>query len=193
MKGNHLIETRLIGQAGLAGTGSIGRVTGNLDELPTLPERIRQILNIISSAERKPGYMICFIMYDITSNKVRTLIAKFLLKKGCTRVQKSIFMADMPSEEVQDIAQKLTEIQKMYDNNDSILIVPLSEDYARAMKIIGQEVSLDLILHDKNTLISRLKTQNQGKMSHRNVISLCTSTFAPEIKRKLFLPTSVGG
>lgn len=96
--------------------------------------------------------MICFIMYDITSNKVRTLIAKFLLKKGCRRVQKSIFMADMPSDEVQDIAQKLTEIQKMYDNNDSILIVPLSEDYARAMKIIGQEVDIDLILHSKNTL-----------------------------------------
>ena len=96
--------------------------------------------------------MICFIMYDITSNKVRTLIAKFLLKKECTRVQKSIFMADMPSDEVQDIAQKLTEIQKMYDNNDSILIVPLSEDYARAMKIIGQDVDIDLILHSKNTL-----------------------------------------
>ena len=91
-------------------------------------------------------------MYDITSNKVRTLIAKFLLKKGYTRIQKSIFMADMPADEVQDIAQKLTEIQKMYDNNDSILIVPLSEDYARAMKIIGQEVDIDLILHSKNTL-----------------------------------------
>lgn len=76
----------------------------------------------------------------------------FLLKKGSTRVQKSIFMADMPSDEVQDIAQKLTEILKMYDNNDSILIVPLSEDYARAMKIIGQEVDIDLILHSKNTL-----------------------------------------
>lgn len=38
MKGNHLIETKLIGQAGLAGTGSIGRVTENLDELPTLPK-----------------------------------------------------------------------------------------------------------------------------------------------------------
>lgn len=96
--------------------------------------------------------MICFIMYDITSNRVRTSIAKFLLKKGCTRVQKSIFMADMPSDEVQDIAQKLSEIQKMYDNNDSILIVPLSEDYARAMKIIGQDVDIDLILHSKNTL-----------------------------------------
>ena len=73
MKGNHLIETKLIGQAGLSGKGTIGGARGNLDELPTLPERIRQILNIISSAERKPGYMICFIMYDITSNKVRTI------------------------------------------------------------------------------------------------------------------------
>lgn len=101
MKGNHLIETRLIGSAGLSGAGTIGRTTGCLDELSTLPERIRQILNIIYSAERKPGNMICFIMYD---------------------------------------------------NNDSILIVPLSEDYARAMKIIGQEVDVDLILHSKNTL-----------------------------------------
>ena len=61
-------------------------------------------------------------------------------------------MTDMPSDALQDIAMKLTEIQKMYDNNDSILIVPLSEDYARAMKIIGQEVDIDLILHSKNTL-----------------------------------------
>lgn len=61
-------------------------------------------------------------------------------------------MADMPSDALQDIAMKLTDIQKMYDNNDSILIVPLSEDYARAMKIIGQEVDVDLILHSKNTL-----------------------------------------
>lgn len=78
--------------------------------------------------------------------------SKVPTEKRCTRVQKSIFMADMPSEEVQDIAQKLTKIQKMYDNNDSILIVPLSEDYARAMKIIGQDVNIDLILHSKNTL-----------------------------------------
>lgn len=152
MKGSHLIETRLISSAGLSDAGTIGRTTGYLDEILTLPERIRLIMNIISSAERKPGYMICFIMYDITSNKVRTLIAKFLQGKGCTRVQKSIFMADMPSDALQDIAMKLTEIQKMYDNNDSILIVPLSEDYARAMKIIGQEVDIDLILHSKNTL-----------------------------------------
>lgn len=61
-------------------------------------------------------------------------------------------MASLPSETINDISQKLIDIQRMYDNNDSILVVPLSDDYARAMKIIGQEVNLDLILHDKNTL-----------------------------------------
>lgn len=152
MKSNYIIETKLIGNAGLSGSSNIGTSTGNLDDIPTLTERIRQILRIVTTSETKPGYMICFIMYDISSNKVRGIIAKFLLNRGCTRVQKSIFMASLPSETINDISQKLIDIQKMYDNNDSILIVPLSDDYARAMKIIGQEVNLDLILHDKNTL-----------------------------------------
>lgn len=152
MKSNYIIETRLIGNAGLSGSSNIGGSTGNLDDIPTLTERIRQILRIVTSTETKPGYMICFIMYDISSNKVRGIIAKFLLNRGCTRVQKSIFMASLPSETINDISQKLIDIQRMYDNNDSILVVPLSDDYARAMKIIGQEVNLDLILRDKNTL-----------------------------------------
>ena len=152
MKSNYIIETKLIGNAGLSGSSNIGTSTGNLDDIPTLTERIRQILRIVTTSETKPGYMICFIMYDISSNKVRGIIAKFLLNRGCTRVQKSIFMASLPSETINDISQKLIDIQKMYDNNDSILIVPLSDDYARAMKIIGQEVNLDLIMHDKNTL-----------------------------------------
>lgn len=152
MKSNYIIETRLIQKAGQSGSTNIGGNVGMNDDIPTLTERIRQILKIISTSETKPGYMICFIMYDISSNKVRTIISKFLLNRGCTRIQKSIFMASLPSDTVKDIETKLTEIQKMYENNDSILIVPLSDDYARAMKIIGQEVSLDLILHDKNTL-----------------------------------------
>lgn len=152
MKSNYIIETKIIEHAGLSGSSNIGRCTGNIEDIPTLTERIRQILKIVTTSETKPGYMICFIMYDISSNKVRGIIAKFLLNRGCTRVQKSIFMASLPSETINDISQKLIDIQKMYDNNDSILIVPLSDDYARAMKIIGQEVNLDLILHDKNTL-----------------------------------------
>lgn len=152
MDSNYVLDDKLIRGTGLSGNPEIGRVQGTLDDMPSLPDRIRQILGIVLSSNRKPGNMICFIMYDISSNKVRTLVAKYLLGKGCSRVQKSIFMADLPSDEYQKIANNLSEMQKMYDNEDSILVVPLSEDYARAMRIIGQQVDLDLIMHTKNTL-----------------------------------------
>ena len=46
----------------------------------------------------------------------------------------------------------LTEVQSTYENEDSILIVPISSEYLRSMKIIGQKIELDIIMHNKNTL-----------------------------------------
>ena len=60
-------------------------------ELPDLKCRIQKILGMIESPTRNPGNMLFFVMYDIESNKVRRLVAKYLEEKGCTRVQKSIF------------------------------------------------------------------------------------------------------
>lgn len=91
-----------------------------------------------------------FIMYDITSNKVRKLVAKYLEKKGCTRVQRSIFLADLPAKEYEIIKSDLVEVQAAYDNNDSILIIPISIGYLDSMKIIGQDINIDLITHKKN-------------------------------------------
>ncbi len=142
----------VINASGLFGSRVVGRPCGDLDELSTLPERIHRILNIVLYKKRKPGYMICFIMYDITSNKVRSRIAKYLLGKGCTRIQKSIFMADLPASAYDEINEALVEVQRLYENNDSILIVPLSEDYVKAMKVIGQQVDMDLMMHEKTTL-----------------------------------------
>ena len=145
-------RTGIIKAAGLSSTGIITRNPCDVDDLPTLPERIRRILNIVLYKKRKRDYMICFIMYDITSNKVRNRIAKYLLSKGCTRIQKSIFMADLPTSAYDEINEALVEVQNLYENNDSILIVPLSEDYVKAMRIIGQQVDMDLMMHTKTTL-----------------------------------------
>ena len=76
----------------------------------------------------------------------------YLQRKGCTRVQKSIFLADLPISDYQEIRDDLTEVQAAYDNNDSILVVPISTDHLRSMKIIGQSVAVDVIMHNKNTL-----------------------------------------
>lgn len=96
--------------------------------------------------------MLFFVMYDIESDKTRRLVVKYLENKGCTRIQKSIFLADLPMDKYQAIRDDLTEVQAAYNNNDSILVVPITTDYLRAMKIIGQNINVDIITHTKNTM-----------------------------------------
>jgi CRISPR-associated protein Cas2 len=96
--------------------------------------------------------MLFFVMYDISSNKVRNLVSKYLIEQGCTRIQCSIFLADLPDNKYEKIKNDLAEVQSAYDNNDSIIIVPVPQGYLQAMKIIGQDINIDLITHQVNTL-----------------------------------------
>ncbi len=64
-------------------------IAGPLDGLR---ERIKKILDI-GNRNLKATDMLYFIMYDIENDKVRAQIAKYLIKRGCLRVQKSIFFA----------------------------------------------------------------------------------------------------
>lgn len=70
----------------------------------------------------------------------------------CFRIQKSIFLADTPAETMDKIRSDLKEVQECYDNDDSILVVPISTDYLQAMKIIGKTIDVDIIMQTKNTL-----------------------------------------
>ncbi len=92
-------------------------------------------------------------MYDIENDKIRRLIAKYLEKKGLIRIQKSIFIADTEPKLFEEIRQTLKEIQEMYENNDSIILVPISADEVRSMKIIGKNIDIDLISGNSNVLI----------------------------------------
>lgn len=124
----------------------------DINSLPTLEERLHKLLGIVNATKRPPNHMLFFIMYDIESNKVRRQIVKYLQSKGCTRVQKSIFLADLPTPDFEKIKSDLTEVQACYDNQDSILVVPISTDYLKAMKVIGQQINVDIITHSKNTI-----------------------------------------
>lgn len=121
-------------------------------QLKPIHERIQEIFHLMNKNTRPAGNILFFVMYDISNNRVRNLIAKYLIDQGCVRVQRSIFLADLPSDKYDKIRSDLAEVQSAYENIDSILIVPISESYLESMKIIGQEVNLDLILHRKNTL-----------------------------------------
>ena len=146
-------KMRKIKRAGLEGVPKIReKIENQTDPLQPLNERIEQILGIVKGLSKKNNEMIYFVMYDIENNKVRTQVAKYLIKKGCTRVQKSIFLANTGRVVYDEIKNDLKEVQECYENNDSILLVPVSTDEIKAMKVIGQNVDFDLILKNKNTL-----------------------------------------
>lgn len=122
------------------------------DKLISLEDRVNKILGIVNRKNRSAGSMLFFVMYDISSNMVRKQVVKYLEKKGCLRVQKSIFLADLDAYVYNEIKNDLTEVQAAYDNNDSILVLPFSVDYLKSMKIIGKQIELDVILHNRSTL-----------------------------------------
>ena len=149
----HYIEVlRKLKNSGLEHSPQVNRPVGHLDDLPSLKERVDVILGITNKEKRTQGNMLFFVMYDIESNKVRYYVVKYLERMGCHRIQKSIFLADIDMEKYERIKTDLAEVQALYENNDSILVCPVSSDLLRSMKVIGKNINLDIITHSKNTL-----------------------------------------
>jgi CRISPR-associated protein Cas2 len=142
----------LLKKAGLGESKPISDDKENLDDLPDLGDRINKILGICSNFSNNPTKMVYFVMYDIEDNKVRKYIADYLIKKGCVRVQKSIYLAETDRKIFGEIQQSLKEANELYDNKDSIFMVPVSTDELKAMKVIGKSIDFDVITGNKNTL-----------------------------------------
>jgi CRISPR-associated endonuclease Cas2 len=122
------------------------------DELLPLSDRIQKILGIFQGKPIKSTTMNFLIMYDIQNNKVRNLVAKYLIKNGCVRVQKSVFLVHSDHKKFDEIRQTLVEINDVYENDDSIILVPLNISDARSMKLIGKNVNIEQIIDPPNTI-----------------------------------------
>jgi CRISPR-associated protein Cas2 len=91
-------------------------------------------------------------MYDIENNKIRRTVAKYLEQKGCLRVQKSVFFARLHRKMHQEIAETLREIQQCYENEDTIMLLPVGEDMLNSLLCIGKTFELELQTSSKTTL-----------------------------------------
>lgn len=122
------------------------------DHLLPLSSRIEKILGIFQGKPQKSTTMNYLIMYDIQHNKIRNLVAKYLIKNGCVRVQKSVFLVHSDYKKFDEIRQTLIEINDVYENEDSIILVPLNISDARSMKLIGKNVNIEQIIDPPNTV-----------------------------------------
>lgn len=122
------------------------------DALESLAVRVKKILGLSEIIKNTNDRMLFFVMYDIENNKVRRLVSKYLQRKGCTRIQRSVFLGEASSETYSLVKHDLAAVQAAYENDDSIIVLPVSTDYLRMMKIIGQKIEVDVITHSRNTL-----------------------------------------
>jgi len=77
--------------SGIGDSPKISVDDDNGDAMTPLDERAQKILGLSGNARKRKDRMLFFVMYDIESDKVRRLIVKYLIREGCTRIQKSIF------------------------------------------------------------------------------------------------------
>jgi CRISPR-associated endonuclease Cas2 len=121
------------------------------NKLESLSNRIQAILQILKK-QMKSSEMNYLIFYDIADDKVRVQISKYLIKRGCKRIQKSVFLARSENKHFQQILADLKEVNSLYENNDSIILVPINSSDVRGMQLIGMNVDLTLITDKPSTL-----------------------------------------
>ena len=133
-------------------SGTSVRNVSEVDPVDDLNFRIKSILGLIGKEKIKGKEMIYMIMYDISDNKVRHQISKYLKRNGCMRIQRSVFIARSESKRFSEIKEALEEVNDYYQNEDSIILVPVNASDVRSMKVLGKNIQLDTLLDPPNTL-----------------------------------------
>jgi CRISPR-associated endonuclease Cas2 len=79
------------------------------------------------------------LSYDISNDRKRTRLAQLLLEQGCVRLQKSVFWgSDFSPKRLNTLRQKVQKrLEKDPDPNDSVLYVPIEQDYIGQMVWCG--------------------------------------------------------
>lgn len=124
-------------------------------QLNTLLPKAQAIIDLIQRNYETPQLqaMQCFICYDIENNKVRKYISDYLEREGCVRVQKSVFFANLATKIYDRLCRNLKEVNALYNNDDSIMVVPVYKESVRGMQVIGQEIDFHYIANKPEVVI----------------------------------------
>lgn len=87
--------------------------------------------------------ILAWMMYDISSNKARSRVAKKCKKYGMTRVQKSIFLGKLDMNRFDE----LTEIclGEIDEETDSVYLFPFCQEDFRRIQVLGQGFDKKLV------------------------------------------------
>lgn len=87
--------------------------------------------------------MLTWIIYDISSNKRRSKVAKACLDRGLYRVQKSVFLGELNNNQIDEVTIISEEL--IDKETDSVYIFPLCQDDFRKVRVLGQGFDEELV------------------------------------------------
>jgi CRISPR-associated protein Cas2 len=122
-------------------------------DLYSLKQRIEWIERFLHQQAPFRFDMLFFVMYDIEDHKVRRHVANYLKRNGCLRMQKSVFIGQATQKTYQSIAHTLAEINAMYQNGDSILVLPITQETITRLQVIGKEVNYRMVTNPPRVVI----------------------------------------
>lgn len=116
-------------------------VLQNADDSKWVPDH-ETLFEILNRNYENPKAMNCFIFYDIENNKLRVQLAKYFLRKGAQRIQKSVYLANISKKIYEEIFETLVELEQVLGERDSIFMVPIGEYHLAEMRMVGKDVDM---------------------------------------------------
>jgi len=86
--------------------------------------------------------LLTWVIYDISDDKIRSLVASICKKYGLYRVQKSAFLGTINSNQLDSLA---LECGESIGNEDAVYVFPVCEDCFDRIKLVGRGFDRDLV------------------------------------------------
>jgi len=90
--------------------------------------------------------MLVWVIYDIVENKTRNKVGKACLNSGIYRVQKSVFLGDLNSNEIDELKIKIDDL--IDEEVDSVYIFPMCKDDFGKVKLLGQAFDKKMVTNE---------------------------------------------
>ncbi len=94
--------------------------------------------------------MIAWVLYDIEDDKVRTKVAKLCKQAGLYRVQFSVFLGTIDTNQKDTLELQIAEL--IDEEKDSIYIFPMSKSELKATVLLGKAFDKKLITDEVKAL-----------------------------------------
>lgn len=94
--------------------------------------------------------MICWLMYDIREDRIRTKVSKLCEKAGLNRVQYSVFLGTLDSNERDTLELQIEGL--INEEEDSVYIFPMSKNELKETVLLGQASDKKMITEEVRSL-----------------------------------------